>query len=86
MIIFGVLIVLTGVNPVTVTEFAVVLSVVALPFTYLPVLLIANDRAYMGDEVNGRFSNILGWFYLAVITLAAVVAIPLLIATNMGQG
>jgi manganese transport protein len=86
MIVLGVLIVLTGVNPVTITEFAVVLGVVALPFTYLPVLLIANDRAYMGDKVNGRFSNALGCFYLALITVVSLAAIPLLIATNMGQG
>ena len=41
-------IVMTGVDPVVLTEYAVIFSVVALPLTYLPILLVANDRAYMG--------------------------------------
>ena len=40
-------IVMTGYDPVKITEFAVIFSVVALPTTYLPILLVANDRAYM---------------------------------------
>jgi hypothetical protein len=41
-------IVQTGVDPVMLTEYAVIFSVVVLPLTYLPILLVANDRAYMG--------------------------------------
>jgi manganese transport protein len=86
MLVIGTLIIITGLDPVQVTEFAVIFSVVALPFSYLPVLLVANDRTYMEDQVNGPFANILGWFYLAVIVIAALAAIPLMIITNMGQG
>jgi manganese transport protein len=86
MIIIGTLIIITGIDPVQVTEFAVIFSVVALPLSYLPVLLVANDRTYMQDEVNGRFANALGWFYLVVIVIVALAAIPLMIITNMGQG
>jgi manganese transport protein len=86
MLVIGTLIIVTGLDPVQVTEFAVIFSVVALPFSYLPVLLVANDRTYMGDEVNGAFANALGWLYLVVIVIAAVAAIPLMIITNMGQG
>ena len=46
-------IVMTGVDPVMLTEYAVIFSVVALPLTYLPILLVANDRAYMGKHANG---------------------------------
>jgi len=63
-----------------------VFSVVALPFTYLPILLIARDRTFMGEHVNGRFSGLLGWLYFAVIIVLAVSAIPLLLATNGGGG
>ena len=49
MLVLGFLIVITGVDPIMVTEFSVIFSVVALPLTYLPILLVANDRAYMGD-------------------------------------
>ena len=31
-----------------------VFSAVALPLTYLPILIVANDPEYMGDKVNGR--------------------------------
>jgi Mn2+/Fe2+ NRAMP family transporter len=79
-------IVITGVNPIQITEFAVIFSVIALPATYLPILLVANDRAYMGQYRNGRLSNGLGIFYLGVIVLVALAAIPLMVITNMGQG
>jgi Mn2+/Fe2+ NRAMP family transporter len=59
---------------------------VALPLTYLPILLVANDRTYMGSHGNGRLANALGCFYLVVIILIALSAIPLLLLTNGGQG
>jgi manganese transport protein len=79
-------IVMTGVDPVQLTEYAVIFSVVALPLTYLPILLVANDRAYMGKYVNSRVSNALGVAYLVVILAVSLSAIPLMIITNVGQG
>ena len=79
-------IVLTGIDPVMLTEYAVIFSVVALPLTYLPILLVANDKAYMGEYANGRVSNVLGFAYLIVILIVSLSAIPLLILTNVGQG
>jgi manganese transport protein len=79
-------IVMTGVDPVQLTEYAVIFSVVALPLTYLPILLVANDRAYMGTYVNGRVANVLGVIYLVVIVVISLTAIPLMILTNVGQG
>ena len=86
MLVLGFLVVMTGVDPILVTEISVVFSVVALPLTYLPILLVANDRAYMGRYGNGVVGNVFGVFYLAVLLLIALAAIPLLIASNMGQG
>jgi manganese transport protein len=79
-------IVSTGVDPIQLTEFSVVFSVVVLPLTYLPVLLVARDRTFMGEHANGRLASALGWIYLGVIMVVAVAAIPLLIATNAGGG
>jgi Mn2+/Fe2+ NRAMP family transporter len=76
----------TGVDPVVLTEYAVIFSVVALPLTYLPVLLIARDRTYMGDHVNGVVGNVLGWLYFAIILVVAVAAIPLMLLTQAGAG
>jgi manganese transport protein len=86
ILLLALLVVLTGVDPIQLTEYAVIFSVVALPLTYLPILLVANDRAYMGAHANGRLANTLGIAYLVVILVVAVSAIPLMILTNVGQG
>ncbi|MDP9257465.1 MAG: divalent metal cation transporter [Actinomycetota bacterium] len=80
------LLVMTGYDPVKLTEYSVIFSVVALPLTYLPILLVANDRAYMGAEVNGRLANFLGGLYFVIILAIAVAAIPLMLLTHGGQG
>jgi len=77
--------VLTTINPVTVTEYSVVFSAVALPLTYFPILVISNDRDYMGDQVNGRAMNALSSVFLVIIVVVAVAAIPLMLLTKAGQ-
>jgi Mn2+/Fe2+ NRAMP family transporter len=76
---------LTTVDPIVVTEMSVVFSAVALPLTYFPILVVANDPDYMGEQTNGRFANVLGTIFLAAVVVAAVAAVPLLIYTRMGQ-
>ena len=78
-------IVITGVDPVMLTEYAVIFSVLALPLTYIPILLVANDKTYMGRYGNGRLANGLGVFYLLVIMIVALTAVPLMVLTNVGQ-
>jgi len=78
-------IVMTGVDPVMLTEYAVVFSVVALPLTYIPILLVANDKSYMGRYTNGRLANSLGLVYLVVIMIVSLSAVPLMLLTNVGQ-
>ena len=74
----------TGVDPIAVTEISVVFSAVALPLTYLPILLVANDPEYMGEHVNGRGMNAIAMVYLVIIVVAALAAIPLLVITGAG--
>jgi Mn2+/Fe2+ NRAMP family transporter len=76
---------LTTVDPIMLTEYSVVFSAIALPLTYFPILVVANDRSYMGEYVNGRFANALGSIYLVIVVVAAVAAIPLMIVTKAGQ-
>jgi Mn2+/Fe2+ NRAMP family transporter len=80
----GVLFAATGVDPVKVTEYSIVLSAAALPLTYFPILVIANDPDYMGENVNGRITNFLGVIYLIILLLVAVATIPLMIITKAG--
>lgn len=75
---------LTTIDPVKVTEYSVVLSAAALPLTYLPILIVANDREYMGSFVNGRIVNALAMVYLVILLVVSVVTIPLMIATKAG--
>jgi Mn2+/Fe2+ NRAMP family transporter len=82
--VLALLVLVTGVDPILVTEVSVVFSAVALPLTYFPILVVANDPDYMGEHVNGRLANGLGIVYLVIIGVAAVAAIPLMIWTRMG--
>ncbi len=81
----GVGILLTTVDPILVTEYSVVFSALALPLTYFPILVVANDRTYLGQHVNGRLANLLGTAYLVVVVVASVAAIPLMVLTGAGQ-
>lgn len=85
-VLLAVGVLMTGVDPIMVTELSVVFSAVALPLTYFPILVVANDRDYMGEHANRRFSNALGTVYLVLVVAAAVAAIPLLLITHMGAG
>jgi len=75
---------LTTVDPVMVTEFSVVFSAIALPLTYLPILMVANDRQYMGRRGNGLLANTLGSIYLILVLVASLAALPLMVWTKMG--
>ncbi len=83
-ILLGMTALLTTINPVQLTEYMLVFSAVVLPLTYLPILVVANDRAYLGEHVNGRFANAVGVVTLVVVLIVAVAAIPLMIVTGAG--
>jgi Mn2+/Fe2+ NRAMP family transporter len=84
-IVAGVAVLYTGVDPIMVTEYSVVFSAIALPLTYLPILVVANDSEYMGDETNGKVTNFFASVYLVIILAASLAAIPLMIVTGAGQ-
>jgi Mn2+/Fe2+ NRAMP family transporter len=85
-VIIGLLISLSGMNPVDIVEYSVLFAVVVLPFSYYAVLRLADDRGVMGEHVNSPVVRVLGWVYLVLISIAALAAIPLMVATHMGQG
>jgi Mn2+/Fe2+ NRAMP family transporter len=85
LFVLALAIVLTGVDVMTLVEFAILFSILVLPLTYLPLLLLSGDRKYMGKQVNGPVAKALGWFYFAVILIAAVAALPLYLLTSGGN-
>jgi len=74
----------TTVDPIKVTEFVLLLNAAALPLTFVPTLIVANDPDYLGDKTNSRLTNGLATVYLGLILMAALAAIPLLIVTKVG--
>jgi Mn2+/Fe2+ NRAMP family transporter len=85
-IVIGSLVLLTTIDPIQLTEYTLVFSAVVLPLTYLPILIVANDRDYLKKRVNGRLANTLGVIYLVIVLVAAVAALPLMIITRNGGG
>lgn len=84
-LIIGALILATGVDPVLITEYSVVFSAIALPLTYLPILIVSNDPEYMGARVNTTAVNAVAQVYLVLILAASLSAIPLMVITGAGQ-
>lgn len=76
---------ITGIEPLTLVNFSIVFGMVVMPFTYYPILTAAADRNIMGKHVNGKTYNIVGWFFLILIGVASIAAIPLMVLTHSGK-
>ena len=83
-LLLGFAIAQSGVDPISLTEYAVIFSIPVLPLTYLPILLVGNDRGVMGKHVNGPVTRVLGWGYFGLICLLAIAAPVLFVWTNGG--
>ena len=84
VLLFSTALALTTLDPIKVTIVAVVCSASLLPFLFLPVMLVANDREVMGDMANGRLSNTIGTVVIAISIVIAAAAFPLLVLTKGG--
>ncbi len=82
--VVAVLVGVTAIDPIKVTEYSIVLSAAALPLTYFPILVVANDRTYMHEHANGRVQNVIASVYFVILVVVAVATIPLMIATKAG--
>ena len=49
------------------------------------ILVVANDRTYLGHHVNGRLANPPGTASLGVVVAASAAAVPLMVVTGAGQ-
>jgi Mn2+/Fe2+ NRAMP family transporter len=67
-----------------VTEYSIVLSAAALPLTYFPILVVANDPTYVGTKTNSRFTNAVAFVYLVILVVISIATIPLMIITKGG--
>jgi NRAMP (natural resistance-associated macrophage protein)-like metal ion transporter len=70
-----------GINPITALVLSAVLNgLLAGPLLVL-VMLVSNDRRVLGERVNGRLLNVVGWVTTGVMGLAAV---GLIVTTILG--
>jgi Mn2+/Fe2+ NRAMP family transporter len=69
--------ILAGVDPMQLTTFTMAIACIALPFVTFPLLVLINDRVYLGEHVNGRWSNVVVIAIVGVAFVLAIVAVPL---------
>jgi NRAMP (natural resistance-associated macrophage protein)-like metal ion transporter len=73
--LIGALFNLIGINPISALYYAAVLNGIVAPLLLFIVMLIGNNRKIMRNQVNGRFTNILGWTATLSLGAAAVALI-----------
>lgn len=62
-----------------------VFNAVALPLTLLPLLLVADDpRFARAPLTNGRLISRLGWIFFGLLTVVAILGVPLFFITGGG--
>lgn len=84
MFAVAVVIALTGIDPIGLTTLTMALAAVALPFTFIPLLIVANDPGYVGEQTNTRAINAVAGIILALLIVVTIAAIPLLIISGGG--
>jgi NRAMP (natural resistance-associated macrophage protein)-like metal ion transporter len=68
----GLLINFVGINPIRLLFLAAVINGFLAPPLLVVIMLVASNRGVMGNRVNGRWTNILGWTTTVVMFAAAV--------------
>jgi NRAMP (natural resistance-associated macrophage protein)-like metal ion transporter len=65
----GIVVLIPGAPLITITMFVQVVAVTLLPSALVFLLLILNDKQFMGKHVNTRWQNIANWSIVAFVTL-----------------
>jgi Mn2+/Fe2+ NRAMP family transporter len=68
----GMLINFIGINPISALFWTAVINGFLAPPLLIVIMLIANNNDVMGDQINGRWMNILGWATTLLMFAAAV--------------
>jgi NRAMP (natural resistance-associated macrophage protein)-like metal ion transporter len=65
----GLVVLIPGAPLITITMFVQVAAVTLLPSTLVFLLLILNDKQFMGEHVNTRWQNVANWSIVAFVTI-----------------
>lgn len=82
MIALAAVIDVTGVDPIQFAVVTMALGSAALPFTFGPLLLVANDSQFMGKLKNTAAMNVVAGIVLAVLVAITIATVPLLVVTG----
>ncbi|HEX8073128.1 MAG TPA: divalent metal cation transporter [Pyrinomonadaceae bacterium] len=77
VVALGALLIGVGPDPLKLTVSSMALTAATLPLAIVPFLFLMNDEHYVGRHVNGRLSNAVVLFVVALAFVLAVVTIPL---------
>ncbi len=77
VIVLGGLLVLSGIDPLKLTNFSMALTAATLPVAIVPFLFLMNDPKYVKEHPNGWLSNTVVVFVVALAFVLALVTIPL---------
>jgi Mn2+/Fe2+ NRAMP family transporter len=80
ILLSGGLLLLTGLDPLKLTMFAMVITALILPLVTMPFVLLLNDKTYMHAHCNGPIGNAVVILTILLASIVAVVTIPLEIA------
>lgn len=70
--LIGMLINFIGINPITALFWTAVINGFLAPPILVVIMLIANNKAVLGKEINGRATNIVGWITTVAMFAAAI--------------
>jgi Mn2+/Fe2+ NRAMP family transporter len=83
MLLLGGSLLLTGIDPLKLTMYAMALTALILPLIALPFIILLNDKTYMHEHTNGPIGNTVVIVTIVMASIVALVTIPLEI---MGGG
>ncbi len=81
----GVLINFAGINPIDALFWAAVINGLLAPPLLVLIMLVANNRAVMGERVNSVWVNALGWL-TTLAMLAAAIGLVVTLLRSRGGG
>jgi len=68
---------LTGIDPLKLTMFAMAITAVILPVIVLPFVFLLNDETFVREHRNGPIGNAVVILTIVLAAVVAVVTIPL---------
>jgi Mn2+/Fe2+ NRAMP family transporter len=83
MLLLGGALLLTGIDPLKLTMYAMALTAVILPLIVVPFVVLLNDETYVHEHRNGPIGNTVVIVTIVLASIVALVTIPLEI---MGGG